>query len=326
MGMREFMIRRVINSFVLILGAIIFNFFVFRMMPGDPVSILISPYIQHNQQELADALRAMWGLDLPLHVQFGQYIVNMFTFNFGISFSEGNRPVVESIAARLPNTLLLMGTAAILTIVIGIATGIAAASKRGGAFDMGMVTSALVLYSVPTFWLGMMFILLFGFYIPLFPMGGTVSVPAPTDPLAYALDVGWHLVLPAITLALVSYGGYMLVMRNTLIDVLTEDYIVTARAKGVDERTVLYKHALRNAILPLVTMIALTFGFLITGATLTETVFNWYGLGRLIFDSVIAQNYPVLQAIFYIMALTVIVANFIADILYGFLDPRVRYN
>ena len=118
----------------------------------------------------------------------------------------------------------------------------------------------------------------------------------------------------------------MLVMRNTLIDVLTEDYIVTARAKGVDERTVLYKHALRNAILPLVTMIALTFGFLITGATLTETVFNWYGLGRLIFDSVMQQNYPVLQAIFYIMALTVIIANFIADILYGFLDPRVRYD
>jgi peptide/nickel transport system permease protein len=250
----------------------------------------------------------------------------MFTFNFGISFSEGNRPVVESIAARLPNTLLLMGTAAIITIIIGIATGIAAASKRGGAFDMGMVTTALILYSVPTFWLGMMFILLFGFYIPLFPMGGTVSVPAPTDPLAYALDVAWHLVLPAITLALVSYGGYMLVMRNTLIDVLTEDYIVTARAKGVDERTVLYKHALRNAILPLVTMIALTFGFLITGATLTETVFNWYGIGRLIFESVIAQNYPVLQAIFYIMALTVIIANFIADILYGFLDPRVRYD
>jgi peptide/nickel transport system permease protein len=250
----------------------------------------------------------------------------MFTFNFGVSFAEGNRPVVESIAARLPNTLLLMGTAAIITIIIGIATGIAAASKRGGPFDMGMVTTALILYSVPTFWLGMMFILLLGFYIPLFPMGGTVSVPAPADPLAYALDVGWHLILPAITLALVSYGGYMLVMRNTLIDVLTEDYIVTARAKGVDERTVLYKHALRNAILPLVTMIALTFGFLITGATLTETVFNWYGLGRLIFESVIAQNYPVLQAIFYIMALTVIIANFIADMLYGFLDPRVRYE
>ncbi len=295
-------------------------------MPGDPVRILISGNLEANQQELAAALRAMWGLDQPLPVQFVTYLVNMFTFNFGHSFTEGYRPVIESIAARLPNTLLLMGTAAIITIVIGVITGIAAASKRGGSFDMGMVVTGLTFYSIPTFWLGMMFILMFAFYIPLFPYGGTVSVPIPEDPLAYAMDVAWHLVLPATTLALVSYGGYMLVMRNTLIDVLTEDYIVTARAKGVDERTVLYKHALRNAILPLVTMIALTFGFLITGATLTETVFNWYGLGRLIFDSVMQQNYPVLQAIFYIMALTVIIANFIADILYGFLDPRVRYD
>jgi peptide/nickel transport system permease protein len=326
MALREFMVRRAVNSFILIFGAITFNFFVFRLMPGDPVRILISGQLDVNQPLLAEALRRLWGLNQPIHVQFALYIVNMFTFNFGHSFTEGFRPVIESIVARLPNTLLLMGTAAILTIVIGVVAGITAAAKRGTKWDMGVVTSALTFYSIPTFWLGMMFIMLLGFYLPIFPMYGTISRPAPEDPLAYALDVGWHLVLPAMTLALVSYGGYMLVMRNNLIDVLTEDYIVTARAKGVDERTVLYKHALRNAILPLVTMIALTFGFLITGATLTETVFNWYGLGRLIFDSVMLQNYPVLQAIFYIMALTVILANFIADLLYGFLDPRVRYD
>lgn len=330
MGLREFVVRRLINSVILVFGAITFNFFVFRLMPGDPVAILISGTLQANQEELANALRALWGLDQPMPIQFIAYVGNMLTFNFGHSFTEGFRPVIESITARLPNTMLLMGTAAIMTIILGVITGIAAAAKRGGPFDMGNVVVALSFYSVPTFWLGMMFILLLGttlvLPIPIFPMGGTVSVPPPNDPLAYAFDVAWHLVLPSVTLCLVSYGGYMLVMRNTLIDVLTEDYIVTARAKGVDERTVLYKHALRNAILPLVTMIALTFGFLITGATLTETVFNWYGLGRLIFDSVMQQNYPVLQAIFYIMALTVIIANFIADILYGFLDPRVRYD
>ncbi|MFW9985885.1 MAG: ABC transporter permease [Candidatus Odinarchaeota archaeon] len=325
MGLREFVVRRVFNSIFLILGAIAFNFFIFRLMPGDPVAILISRQIQ-GREEMAAAIRALWGLDQPLYVQFVQYFINMLTFNFGLSFTEGFRPVIMSIVARLPNTLLLMGTAAIVTIIIGIITGITAAAKRGGKTDMGLVVGALTFYSIPTFWLGMMFILMFGFYIPLFPMSGTISVPASTDPLVYALDVAWHLVLPALTLALVSYGGYMLVMRNSLIDVLTEDYIVTARAKGVDERSVLYKHALRNAILPLVTMIALTFGFLITGATLTETVFNWYGIGRLIFDSVLSLNYPVLQALFYIMALTVIIANFIADILYGFLDPRVRYD
>ncbi|MFX1476280.1 MAG: ABC transporter permease, partial [Promethearchaeota archaeon] len=184
--------------------------------------------------------------------------------------------------------------------------------------------------------LGMILILIFGFYLRvpgpdgqlmgLFPYSGTVSTPVYNDPLLYAMDVAHHLVLPSFTLAIVSFGGYMLVMRNNLIDVLTEDYIVTARAKGVDERTVLYKHAMRNAILPLVTMIAFTFGGLIGGATLTETVYNWYGVGRYIFDSVMAQNYPVLQAIFYILALTTVIANFIADLLYGFLDPRVRYN
>lgn len=326
MGLREFIVRRVINSIILIFGAITFNFFVFRLMPGDPVSILISGNLQASQSALADALTRLWGLDLPLPLQFTTYVVNMFTFQFGHSFTEGFRPVIESIAARLPNTLLLMGTAAIVTIIIGVITGISAAAKRGGKFDMGMVTTALAFYSIPVFWLGMMFILLLGLYIPLFPMYGTVSAPAPEDPLAYALDVGHHLVLPVLTLSLYSYGGYMLVMRNNLIDVLTEDYIVTARAKGVDERTVLYKHALRNAILPLVTMIALTFGGLIGGATLTETVFNWYGMGRFLYDSVMLHNYPALQAIFYVLALTTIIANFIADILYGFLDPRVHYD
>lgn len=332
MGLREFVLRRIINSIILIFGAITFNFFVFRLMPGDPASLLISGNLQANQAELAAALRTLWGLDQPLPMQFGLYVVNMFTFNFGISFTEGFRPVIESIAVRLPNTLLLMGTAATMTIILGVILGVAAASKRGGKFDMGTVTSALAFYSIPTFWLGMVFILVFGFYLRLpggqgiFPYSGTVSVPAFDDPLLHALDVGHHLVLPALTLCLVSYGGYMLVMRNNLIDVLTEDYIVTARAKGVDERTVLYKHAMRNAILPLVTMIAFTFGGLIGGATLTETVFNWYGLGRYIFESVMRQNYPVLQAIFYILALTTIVANFIADIMYGFLDPRVRYD
>ncbi len=334
MGLREFIVRRILNSTILIFGAITFNFFIFRMMPGDPTTILIPTYM--DNPGMIEALRRLWGLDLPLHIQYALYLRNMFTFQFGNSFAEGFRPVTESLAVRLPNTLLLMGTAAVITIIIGVATGITAASKRGTKFDVGMVSGALGFYSIPTFWLGMILILIFGFYLRvpgpdgqlmgLFPYSGTVSTPVYNDPLLYAMDVAHHLVLPSFTLAIVSFGGYMLVMRNNLIDVLTEDYIVTARAKGVDERTVLYKHAMRNAILPLVTMIAFTFGGLIGGATLTETVYNWYGVGRYIFDSVMAQNYPVLQAIFYILALTTVIANFIADLLYGFLDPRVRYN
>ncbi len=334
MGLREFIIRRILNSAILIFGAITFNFFIFRMMPGDPTTILIP--LHADNPGMIEALRQLWGLNEPLHIQYILYLRNMLTFQFGNSFGEGFRPVIESLSVRLPNTLLLMGTAACITIIIGVVTGIAAASKRGTKSDMGMVTTALGFYSIPTFWLGMILILVFGFYlrvpgptgelVGIFPYSGTISTPMFDDPLLNILDIGHHLVLPSITLAIVSYGGYMLVMRNNLIDVLTEDYIVTARAKGVDERSVLYKHAMRNAILPLVTMIAFTFGGLIGGATLTETVYNWYGVGRFIFDSVMAQNYPVLQAIFYILALTTVIANFIADLTYGFLDPRVRYN
>ena len=191
MGLREFVVRRVFNSIFLILGSIAFNFFIFRLMPGDPVAILISGQIA-GQQDMTAAIRALWGLDQPLYVQFVQYFINMLTLNFDLSFTEGFRPVIMSIAARLPNTLLLMGTAAIVTIIIGIITGITAAAKRGGKTDMGLVVGALTFYSIPTFWLGMMFILIFGFYIPLFPMSGTVARPIPEDPLAYALSVGHH--------------------------------------------------------------------------------------------------------------------------------------
>jgi len=183
LGLREFILRRIINSIILVFGAITFNFIVFRLMPGNPAYILVGAMLQQGRHELAEALIHLWGLDQPLIIQYFQYIVNMFTFNFGLSFTEGFRPVIESIAARLPNTLLLMGTAAILTIVIGVVTGISAAAKRGTAYDMAMVTTALAFYSVPSFWLGMMLILIFGFYIPIFPMYGTVSSPAPEDPL-----------------------------------------------------------------------------------------------------------------------------------------------
>ncbi|MFW9984133.1 MAG: ABC transporter permease [Candidatus Odinarchaeota archaeon] len=322
MGFREFVVRRTINSFILVIAVVIFCFFVFRLMPGDASSILIGDYFDPLR---AEQLRMLWGLDQPLLVQFAQYIINMFTFNYGYSFVE-SRPVIETIAARLPNTLLLTGTAAVITIVLGIVAGIVAATRRGSTADKGLVTTTLAFYSTPSFWLGMIFILLFATYLPLFPKRGTVHSPAPEDPLLFALSVGHHLMLPAFTLALVSFGAYMLVTRNTLVEVMSEDYILTARAKGVNENAVLYKHAMRNAVLPLVSMIALTFGFLITGATLTETVFDWYGVGRLIFDSIQARDYPVLQAIFFILAIAVIIANFIADLLYGYLDPRVRFD
>jgi peptide/nickel transport system permease protein len=270
---------------------------------------------------------------------FWRYIVNMFTGNFGISFVS-QRPVMDEIMARLPNTLLLMGTSSIVAIILGIWTGVKVAADPGSRRDVGAVTLALFIYSLPIFWMGMMMLMIFAFYLPAatggvinFPLGGTIDyqvwVVAKNDPLGGLIIAGnilHHLILPMITLGVGGYGGYFLYMRNNLIDVMTEDYILTARAKGLDENQVLYKHGLKNAMLPMVTIIAMTFGFLINGATLTETVFNWYGLGRYIFDSLVILDYPVVQAIFMIIAITAVLANFIADLLYGVLDPRIKYG
>jgi peptide/nickel transport system permease protein len=231
-----------------------------------------------------------------------------------------------------------MGTSSIVAIILGIWTGVKVAADPGSRRDVGAVTLALFIYSLPIFWMGMMLLMIFAFYLPAatggvisFPLGGTIDyqvwVVAKNDPLGGLIIAGnilHHLILPMITLGVGGYGGYFLYMRNNLIDVMTEDYILTARAKGLDENQVLYKHGLKNAMLPMVTIIAMTFGFLINGATLTETVFNWYGLGRYIFDSLVILDYPVVQAIFMIIAITAVLANFIADLLYGVLDPRIK--
>lgn len=228
--------------------------------------------------------------------------------------------------ARLPNTLLLVGTATVLSIVIGMVVGIVVSSRRGSVLDITAITFGFLGNSVPIFWLGLILLLVFGVDLKWFPIRGTTSVPAPTEPLALVLDIMWHMTLPTFALVIILFGGYALVMRAAMLDVLTEDYIQLARAKGLTERTVLYKHALRNAMLPMVTVIALAFGFLLSGALLTETVFSWYGLGRYIWDAILKQDYPALQGIFFIISVMVVAANLIADLIYGFLDPRIKQD
>ncbi len=349
MGLREYVIRRSIYMFLLIVAVVCFNFFLFRLptfvFGVSPVDLMISDELKRNLTR--DALQQLYerfGLVPDPDIfdwiyMFWRYIVNMFTGNFGISFVS-QKPVMDEIMARLPNTLLLMGTSSIVSIILGIWTGVKVAADPGSRKDVSAVTVALFIYALPIFWLGMMLLMIFAFYIPAatndiisFPLSGTIDyqvwVEAKNDPLGTLIIAGnimHHLVLPMIALGVGGYGGYFLYMRNNLIDVMTEDYILTARAKGLDENQVLYKHGLKNAMLPMVTIIAMTFGFLINGATLTETVFNWYGLGRYIFDSLVILDYPVVQAIFMIIAITAILANFIADLLYGVLDPRIKYG
>ncbi len=349
MGLREYVLRRSIYMFLLVVAVVCFNFFLFRLptilFGVSPVDLMIDTALRQNlTREVLQQLYERFGLVPDPDIfdwiyMFWRYIVNMFTGNFGISFVS-QTPVMDELMARLPNTLLLMGTSSIVSIILGIWTGVKVAADPGSRRDVGAVTVALFIYSLPIFWLGMMLLMTFAFYVPAmtdglisFPLGGTVSysvwISAKENPLGgliVAGDILHHLTLPMLTLGVGSYGGYFLYMRNNLIDVMTEDYILTARAKGLDENQVLYKHGLKNAMLPMVTIIAMTFGFLINGATLTETVFNWYGLGRYIFTSLIILDYPVVQAIFMIIAITAILANFVADLLYGVLDPRIKYG
>jgi len=244
---------------------------------------------------------------------------------------------------RLQNTLVLVGTSSILAIIIGVLLGVVAAYKRGGLFDSAAVVVSLTTYALPSFWMGMIALMIFSFNLHWFPSQGSI----PADWAARWPTPAWqgniagvqlaipsleeiagrihHLFLPMIVLTLFAYGGYLLLTRATMLETLSEDYVITARAKGLSERTVLFKHALKNASLPIITNVALTFAFLLTGAIITEQVFTYPGLGQWIWSSIAYADYPVMQAIFYIIALCVIIANFAADLVYGLIDPRVKY-
>lgn len=322
MGLGNYLFKRTAyNLLILVLIAVV-NFIIFRLIPADPVSIFAGGrFLRPNQ---IAALVKLYGLNKPLWEQFADYMVAMYSFNFGYSFQTSDT-VWNGISPRLFPTLILIGGSTVISIVIGLLIGVVSAARRGGVFDAGVQAISLFTYALPAFWLGYIFLLFFFVQLHWFPGFGFVNADLQFGSIAYITDLLWHLTLPTLTLVLITVGGWALLMRNSLLEVLTEDYIVTARAKGLPERTVLYKHAARNALLPVVTQVALTFGFVLSGAVLTETVFTWNGLGTYIFHAVVQLDYPVLQAVFFLIAITVVVANFIADVVYGFLDPRIRY-
>ncbi len=327
MGLRGYLIKRTAYSLVLIFFVLVVNFVIFQMMPGDPMAIFANPTRLQGVEQVAE-IRSLWGLDQPLHIKFVTYMKNMLTGQFGISYMSGDYVAAE-VLERLSNTVLLVGVSTILAIIIGTILGVVTAHKRGSPIDSGLVITALTTYSLPSFWMGMIFLLIFHYRLGWFPGVGTTSFspinPAP-NVLVYALDRLWHLFLPAMTLTLFLYGSYLLLARATMLETLTEDYIITARAKGLKERTVLFKHALKNASLPLITNAAISIGFILSGAIITEQVFVYPGLGMWTWKAIDFVDYPVLQTIFFLVALCVIVANFIADILYGVIDPRIKYE
>jgi len=337
MTLRGYIVRRLAHTFVLVLFVIALNWVIFQLMPGvqgSIASLIGKPSADAGvKEQVYQNYLKMYGLDKPPLDRFITYFWDMLTFNLGTSF-QTNHPVLQDMvqSGRLQNTLLLLGTSTVLSIVIGISLGIFAAHKRGSVVDSFWTTASLSTYSLPTFWIGVSFILIFSITLGWLPSGGIVPntwaqggalLPSTLVQLLVRLQ---YLFLPALTLTLFSYGGFLLLTRATMVETLGDDYIVTARAKGLSERTVLFKHAFRNASLPIVTASALAFGSLLSGAIITETVFNWDGLGLWLFNAIGWKDYPVMQAMFYILGLSVIAANLVSDLIYGMIDPRIKYE
>lgn len=323
MNRRDYLLRKILFAALTLFIVITLNFFLFRVLPGDPVRSVIGRNVRISPETQA-ALRAQFGLDRPIFPD--QFIATLGQWargNLGVSWSL-RQPVSEVLLAKLGNTLLLLMLGQMLAIILGVALGLFAGWKRKTAIDVGALAFSLIAWAMPTFWLGIIFLAAGSTWFGL-PTGGIVDPQNIGKPLIQVLpDLARHLTLPTLTLTILYLGEYMLIMRSSVLEVLGEDYILTAKAKGLSNWQVLRKHALKNAMLPIVTLIAINLGFTVSGAIYIETVFSYDGLGKLFQTALTKQDLPLLQGAFLLLAVSVIIANMIADILYTYLDPRIR--
>ena len=317
------LIRRLAYGLVLLVGVVVLNFLLIRLAPGDPAEVIAGEMGGATEEMLA-GIRAAYGLDKPLPTQLWIYLSGVATGDLGMSYFF-DRPVAELIGRRIGPTILLVLTAQVLSVAIGVALGVIAARKPDGPLSAFVSVFAVIGYAVPVFWTGIMLIILFASVIPIFPVEGMADVRLREAGWATrTLDIAHHLVLPAFTLAIIYLAQYARLSRASMLDVLGADYIRTARAKGASEGTVLFRHALRNAMLPILTVAGLQFGNLISGALLVETVFNWPGLGRLAFESILRRDYPTLLGVLFFASMMVVIANIVTDVSYRLADPRLR--
>jgi peptide/nickel transport system permease protein len=324
--MFNYALRRVLQSIPIIFILSILLFALVRAAPGGPLATAYrNPNVTKEQIEI---LKKQLGLDQPLPVQYVRWLADMLRGEMGDSI-KFRRPVSEMIAERIPNTLILVGVSFLVALIIALPVGIISARKPYSWFDYTATSLTFIGQSVPVYWLGLGLILIFYVAIqnpltgkPLFPAGGMRTIGGEKS----LSDLAWHLVLPVVALSASWAAWYSRFLRSSLLDIQHEDYIRTARAKGASDRTVYYKHALRNAILPLITLIALDLPSLFAGALFIETIFSWPGMGRLFWDAARGRDYPVLLAVVMIDAVLIIICNILADLFYGVLDPRVQYD
>ncbi len=319
----SYILKRVAYGLILMLCVVVLNFLLIRLAPGDP-AVVIAGEMGGATEEMLEQIREEYGLNKPILTQLAIYIGNVATGDLGESFFF-NKPVAELISQRIGPTILLVIVAQILSIFLGVFLGVLAARKPNGVMSAFVSVFATIGYAVPVFWTGIMLIILFASVLPIFPVEGMQSVRLRDAPwYVQTIDVAHHLVLPAFTLAVIYLAQYARLSRASMLEVLGSDYIRTARAKGASERTVLFHHALRNAALPILTVAGLQFGNLISGALLVETVFNWPGMGRLAFDSILRRDYPTIMGVLFFASAMVVVANLLTDLSYRLADPRLR--
>lgn len=322
--MLRFIVRRLVQLVPVLLAIATLNFLLLHIAPGDAADI-IAGQSGHATPEFVAQLRREFGLDQPLHKQYLIYLGKLVALDLGYSF-QYQLPVSSLILERLPATILLMVPALVIAIGLGVVLGVVASRRRGGWVDGSVSVGALVVYATPVFWLGLMLIVLFSIKLGVLPSGGIVDVRASNTGMAHALDVARHLVLPVLTMALFYVAIYTRMMRASMLEVYSLDFITTARAKGVPESAIAWRHAARNALLPVVTLAGLQFGHLLGGSVLVETVFGWPGLGRLVFDSLLQRDLNLLLGILFVSSVVVVLANLAADIAYGLLDPRIVHK
>ncbi|MBI6546194.1 MAG: ABC transporter permease [Cyanobacteria bacterium NC_groundwater_1444_Ag_S-0.65um_54_12] len=317
--MGRYIIRRILTNIPLLLGITLILFAVMHMMPGGP----LAAYTQNPRvrPEDLEKIKHIMGLDQPVWLQYFYWLGSLLVGNLGNSLFTG-RPVAEMIIERLPNTVILMGLALGLSILIGVPLGILSAIKQYSPFDFVVTTLAFIGYSLPVFWFGVMLMLLFAAILHWFPAGGMFTIGQEGN----FFDLLWHLCLPVAMLSIVSIATWSRYTRSSMLEVVRQEYVRTARAKGLAEAVVIFKHAFRNALIPVITIVALALPGLFGGAIMTETIFAWPGIGRLFFNALGQGDYPILMAILTISACLVVISNLLADITYAAVDPRIRYD
>jgi peptide/nickel transport system permease protein len=312
---------KALGSVLTFVFVLVFNFFLFRIVPKDPIGSLFRG--RNVPRETVENLRVAFGLDEPVLTQFFYYVRETLQGNLGISY-QSRQPVWNEIVDAIPATVALVGASAVLSALIGTLLGIVAAWRRNTWKDHSITSGTMVFYSMPDFWLGMLLLVGFAVVWPIFPVGGIVDAGSTATGIDLLLDQLYHLFLPALTLTLAYLGEYVLITRSSLLEVMGEDYLVVARAKGLRDKIVRRRHAVPNALLPVVTLTAINFGLVLSGAIAVEAVYSWPGLGKATADAIRGPDLPMLQGLFLLFSAAVIFFNFIADITYAYLDPRVE--